>query len=112
MQDFAKLGAETVKRLLETPERFNDYAYLEAAEVVLVDEQPGLLMRWTQSTMDQGVRSFGLLMTVEEIVAAVPHDRSRPATPSDLVADLGLLVVEPHGTTAGRRQRTWLRSLG
>ena len=46
----------------------------------------------------------------EEIVAAVPHDRSRPATPSDLVADLGLLVVEPHGTAAGRRQRSLRRA--
>lgn len=112
MQDFTKLGTETVKLLLDTPERFESHAFLEAAEVVSVDEQPGILMLWTQSTMDQGVRSFGLLMTVEEIVAAVPHNRSRPATPSDLVGDLGLLVVEPHSTTAGRRQRTWFRSLG
>ncbi len=112
MTDFARLGAETVRLLRDTPERFEDHAYPETAEVVVVDDQPGVLMLWTQSTVDQGVRSFGLLMTVEELVAAIPHDRSRPAKAGDLVGDLGLLVVEPHATTAAPRQRTWIRSLG
>ena len=50
-------------------------------------------------------RHFGLLVTVEELAI---HDEGDVDA---LLADLYVMVIEPHGTVADEWRRTWFRSL-
>ena len=72
-----------------------DNAVIESAEAVVdVEGQIGLGLRWTQTTTDQGVRTFGLTIAIEDLL----HHRSIPgsADPEEALRDLLLAVVEPH----------------
>lgn len=72
-----------------------DNAVIESAEAVVnVEGRIGLALRWTQATTDQGVRRFGLTITIEDLL----HHRSIPgsADPDEALRDLLLAVVEPH----------------
>jgi hypothetical protein len=79
---------------------------LESVEPALVDGTEGLALLWEQRTVDQGLRRFGLLATVEEI------ERLAATNSGDLLlSDLHLMLVEPHATEADEASRTWFRSV-
>ena len=71
---------------------------------ILVEGSEGLVVLWTRTTTDQGAGHFGLLVTVEELAT---HDEGDVDT---LLADLYVMVIEPHGTVADECSRTWFRS--
>lgn len=73
---------------------------------VFIDGSPGIELRWTQVTYDQGMRRFGLLATEQDLLSGA----MRPDLDT-VMADLRLLVTEPHHAPAGPATRTWLRSL-
>jgi hypothetical protein len=89
----------------------DQYAVIDAVDVAVVDGQPGLVMEWSQVTFDQGARKFGLILTGQELLT--PPEAWPLPDDDDLGNVLGairLLVVEPHGTSAGRNARTWFRT--
>lgn len=81
-------------------------ACLEGYERVLVGDAPGLLVRWSQATEDQGLRRFGVIATGDEFMRLLDDD---PAVVR--LTDLHLMLEEPHGTSADAETRTWFRSV-
>lgn len=72
-----------------------DNAVIDSAEAVVnVEGRIGLALRWTQTTMDQGVRTFGLTITIEDLL--YHRSTAGSADPEEALADLLLAVVEPH----------------
>jgi hypothetical protein len=100
--DNFQLVVETLRAWTPEPDEF---CWIEAVEEAVVDGQSGLIVLWSQSTSDQGVRAFGLIATADEIVrVALTNDGEFQ------LSDLHLMLVEPHGTAADNRTRTWFRS--
>jgi hypothetical protein len=97
---------DIVARMRTWKRPLDEFSAVESASPAVVDGMEGLVVLWTQTTTDQGVRHFGLLVTVEELVV---HDEGDADT---LLADLYLMVIEPHGTVADECSRTWFRSFG
>jgi hypothetical protein len=62
------IAFEVAQRLLNWTPSTVDHAFIENVEVVAVDGLVGLDIRWTQVTSDQGLRRFGLLTTVSELL--------------------------------------------
>ena len=84
----------------------DEFTLIESVEAAMVDERDGLTVQWTQKTLDQGVRRFGLVVTTDEVASCAAQsglDR--------VLADLHLMLVEPHATEADEHARTWFRSL-
>jgi hypothetical protein len=108
-----EVAVETVVTSLRAWDPAPDqFAILDAVEAAVVDSQPGLVVTWTQATFDQGVRKFGLIVTGRELLEPDEWSRSDedPAL-GNVLAAIRLLVIEPHGTSAGRGARTWFRTL-
>ena len=82
------------------------YSKIESVEVALVDGLYGLVLLWSQDTLDQGVRRFGLVATAEEIERLAATNGGEL-----LLSDLHLMLVEPHSTEADEQTRTWFRSV-
>lgn len=93
-----------VGALRELPPKLDSYSQLDGAELVWLVDQPAVSMTWTQTTSDQGVRQFGLMVTVHELRDLVVTDDYR-----DWVGRLWLAIDEPHGTTAAEDVRTWFQ---
>ena len=85
----------------------DEFTVVEAVERVVIDGREGLVILWTQRTLDQGVRQFGLLADGGELAAYVESGGVER-----VLADLHLMVVEPHSTTADANTRTWFTSVG
>lgn len=83
-----------------------DNAVVESVERVVVGEEPGLVLLWSQTTYDQGLRRFGFMTTGRKLLERYGGDRFDTA-----IADLRLLVIEPHGTSADHHTRTWFRDV-
>lgn len=81
-------------------------AWLEGYERALVEDAPGLLVRWSQQTEDQGLRRFGVVASAEEFIRLLDDDPSVVQ-----LTDLHLMLEEPHGTLADAAMRTWYRSV-
>jgi hypothetical protein len=103
-----ELARVTVEALLHKAPEFDDYSVLESAEVIWLEDQPGVSITWTQTTSDQGVRKFGLIMTVAEMRSSL-HGSDMPSDFDGWMLDLRLAVEEPHGTSATEGVRTWFR---
>ena len=89
------IALDLVARLRAWSPGPGDNAVIESADAVVDTEgRIGLELRWTQTTTDQGVRKFGLTSSIQELL----HERSIPGSPDpeEALADLRLLVVEPH----------------
>jgi hypothetical protein len=98
-----QLVVDTLRAWSPRPE---ELCRVEAVEEALVDGARGLVLLWTQTTTDQGLRAFGLIATADEMVRlAATNGGEFP------LSDLHLMLVEPHGTTADERSRTWFRSV-
>ena len=104
-----ELARAAVDALLRLPRQFSEYSRLEGAEVIWLEGRPGVVMTWTQTTLDQGFRRFGLLMTVEEMLGSL-HGSGLPSDFDGIMFDLTLAVDEPHGTNSPADARTWFRS--
>jgi hypothetical protein len=98
------LVEDLVARMRTWKRPLDEFSEIESAEFAVVDGSEGLVVLWTQTTTDQGVRHFGLLVTVEELAI---HDEGGVDT---LLSDLFVIVSEPHGTVADECSRTWFRS--
>ncbi|MCW3101448.1 MAG: hypothetical protein JWL77_7066 [Chthonomonadaceae bacterium] len=97
---------ELVDTLRSAGPELDAHSKIESIEVALVDGACGIVVLWSQDTLDQGVRRFGLVATAEEF--------KRLALTNDgefLLSDLHLMLVEPHGTRADEQTRTWFRSV-
>jgi hypothetical protein len=93
------IALELIHRLRAWSPGPGDNAAIETAEAVVDEEgQIGLALRWTQTTTDQGDRTFGLTVTVDDLL----NHRSIPgsANPDEALLDLLLAVVEPHAALA------------
>ena len=100
------IAFEVAQRLLNWTPRPVDHAFIEDVEVVAVDGLVGLDIRWTQVTSDQGLRRFGLLTTVSELL----DDRIDSEALDWATQALILAVQEPHA--APRRDvRTVFRQI-
>ena len=86
--------------------RPEDVCRVEAVEEVVVDGARGLVLLWTQITIDQGVRGFGLIAKADEIVRLAATNAGEFH-----LSDLHLMLVEPQGTRADEGSRTWFRSV-
>lgn len=113
VEDLHRLAHDTVAWFLhEWTPRPDDYAALEAAEVVeLESDGPGVLLLWIQTTYDQGQRRFGFLMSVRELLQVRPAEPERPPAAGQWLPELALMLVEPHGTPAPAAVRTWFRHI-
>lgn len=100
-----RLVEDIVARIGTWNRPLDEFSEVESAESAIVDGIEGLVVLWAQTTTDQGVRHFGLLVTVEELAI---HDEGDVDA---LLADLYVMVIEPHGTVADECSRTWFRSL-
>ena len=100
------IAFEVAQRLLNWTPSTVDHAFIEDVEVVAVDGLVGLDIRWTQVTSDQGLRRFGLLTTVSELL----DDRIDSEALDWATQALILAVQEPHA--APRRDvRTVFRQI-
>jgi hypothetical protein len=98
------LAWQLVERIRDWSQDVDEYSKIDSVECAVVDRSVGLVLLWTQHTVDQGTRSFGVLISEEEI--------ARYGTDIDrILADLRLMIMEPHGTQADENTRTWFRSL-
>jgi hypothetical protein len=86
------IAFEVAQRLLNWTPSTVDHAFIEDVEVVVVDGLAGLDIRWTQVTSDQGLRRFGLLTTVSELL----DDRIESEGLDWATQALILAVQEPH----------------
>jgi hypothetical protein len=113
VDDLHRLARDTVSWFLnDWAPRPDDYAALEAAEVVEFDSDgPGVMLLWIQTTRDQGQRKFGLLMAVHELLQARPSEPGQPSEPDQWLPELALALVEPHSTPASAAVRTWFRHI-
>lgn len=113
MDDLQRLANDTVAWFhTEWKPRPDDYAALEAAEVVEVkSEGPGVMLLWMQTTYDQGQRKFGLLMSVRELLKVWPEEAAERPGANQWLPLLALAVVEPHSTPAPAATRTWFRQV-
>ena len=82
------------------------FTVIESVERAVVDGGDGLVMLWTQRTLDQGVRRFGLIARGDELA-----DFENRGGIQRVLADLHLMAVEPHGTMADETTRTWFTSV-
>jgi hypothetical protein len=85
------IAFEVARRLLNWTPNIVDHAFIEDVEVVAVDGLVGLDIRWTQVTSDQGLRRFGLLITVSELLDRIDAGALDWATQALILA-----VQEPH----------------
>lgn len=99
------LVEQIVARIRTWERPLDEFSELESAELSFVDGTKGLVILWTQDN-DQGVRHFGLLVTADELAICDEGDVDT------LLADLRLMVMEPHATEADESTRTWFRSFG
>ena len=104
-----ELARAAVVALLRLASQFSDDCKLEGAEVVWLQGRPGVAMTWEQTTLDQGFRRFGLLMTVEEMLSSL-HGSGLPSDFEGMMFDLTLAVEEPHVTNSAGDARTWFRN--
>jgi hypothetical protein len=86
------IAFEVAQRLLSWTPSTVDHAFIEDVEVVAVDGLVGLDIRWTQVTSDQGLRRFGLMTTISELLG----DRIDPEAVDWATQALILAVQEPH----------------
>lgn len=94
---------DLVERLRGWTPRSGPYgAHVDAVEVVALDGEVGLELRWTQAVSTDSPRRFTLVMTVQELL----NRGYGGVDPVDLAAgDLTLAVEEPHAQThAGVRE--------
>ena len=82
------------------------YTTIESIELAVVDGVQGLALLWSQRTVEQGLRRFGLIATAEEVERLAATNAGEL-----LLSDLHLMLIEPHGTTASAGTRTWFRSV-
>ena len=74
---------------------------VEAAErVEVAGEGPGVAVLWSRTTREQGLRRFGLLLSVRAF--DVPG-----VTTDVIVRNLLHMLREPHATAVSDRTRTW-----
>jgi hypothetical protein len=100
------IAFEVAQRLHNWTPNTHDQAFIEDVEVVDVDGLVGLDIRWTQVTSDQGLRRFGLLTTVSELL----DQRIEAEAPDWATQTLILAIQEPHA--APRRDvRTVFRQI-
>lgn len=104
-----ELARAAVAALLRHAPRLDDFCDLEGADVIWLDGRPGVAVTWSQTTLDQGFRRFGLLMTVHEMLRSL-HGSGLPSDADGILADLRLAVEEPHGTRSPEDARTWFRN--
>jgi hypothetical protein len=104
-----ELARAAVEALLRYAPQLDDYCELEGAEVIWLEGRPGVAVTWSQTTLDQGFRRFGLLMTVHEMLRSL-HGSSLPSDAYGILADLRLAFEEPHGTKSPEEARTWFRN--
>lgn len=86
-----EVARQAVERLRTWTPRPENFAFVESAEVVLVDGHIGLEVRWTQSSRDRHQRRFGLMTTVRELMADA--DTRDPAWAAEALL---IAVQEPH----------------
>jgi len=98
------LVAQVVARIRTWQSPVDRFSTIESVESVIVDGQEGLALLWTQTTFDQGVRQFGLLVTDAELA---PYGGGVES----IIAVLHLMVTEPLATEAENDERTWFRSM-
>jgi len=104
-----ELARAAVDALLRYAPQLDDYCELEGAEVIWLEGRPGVAVTWSQTSLDQGFRRFGLLMTVHEMLRSL-HGSGLPRDADGILADLRLAVEEPHGTKSPEDARTWFRN--
>jgi hypothetical protein len=111
--DQRRLARATVDRLLRWAPHPDDRAVLESAEVVEVaGEGPAVVVLWSQGPSGRGHGSFGLLTTVEQVLADLDAALlTQDEVEERWLGELRLLVVEPHGGPQERGAapgtRTW-----
>ena len=87
----SEVARQAVERLRAWTPRAGDFAFVESADVVMVDGHVGLEVRWTQLSRDQRQRRFGLVTTVRELMADA--DTYDPAWAAEALL---IAVQEPH----------------
>lgn len=92
---------ETLRAWSPAPE---ERCQIEAVEDAIVDGAKGLVLLWSQFTVDQRVRAFGLVATDEEVMRLAATNAGH-----FLLSDLHLMLVEPHGAAGDESTRTWFR---
>jgi hypothetical protein len=98
------LAEQIVARIGAWPNPVDEFSEIEVVESVVVDGVEGLVLLWTQTAIDQGVRKFGLIVDSEEIAGyGVGVER--------IAGELRIMVMEPQHTQAGEHARTWFRSM-
>jgi hypothetical protein len=98
------LVEQIVARIGAWPNPVDVFSEIEVVESAVVDGVEGLVLLWTQTTTDQGVRQFGLIVDGEEIAGY--------GTGVERIAgELRVMVTEPQHTQAGEHTRTWFRSM-
>lgn len=98
------LVEQVVARIRTWERPLDQFSTVESAELSVVDGTEGLVILWVHTTTDEGVRHFGLLATAAELATFHEGDVDT------LLADLRLMVMEPHHTGADEGTRTWFRS--
>ena len=102
------IAFEVARRLLNWTPSTVDHAFIEDVEVVAVDGLVGLDIRWTQVTSDQGLRRFGLLTTVSELL----DDRiDSEALDLDWATQALILAVQEPHSALRRDVRTVFRQI-
>ena len=95
--------------LLDGSAQFDENSVLESAEVVFIESEPGIQIRWTQTATDQGLRRFGLMMSMPELRTSRHGVKGLLSDFGDWTFDLALAIREPHGTNAPEHVGTWFR---
>ena len=89
------VAIHAVERLRAWTPGADDHAFVESAEVVSVDGNVGLHVRWTQLNSGEERRRFGLLTTMRELMEDADTQDGDWAAEALLIA-----VQEPHASPA------------
>ena len=100
------IAFEVAQGLLSWTPSTVDHAFIEDVEVVAVDGLVDLDLRWTQVTSDQGLRRFGLLTTVSELL-----DDRIDSEALDWATQALILAVQELHAAPRRDVRTVLRQI-
>jgi len=116
MNSHYEIASAAVAKVLAWQPQPKDHAVVESAEVIIIDDgegepSPGVEVRWRQATQDQGQRSFGLVMSVSELVDGRLTEEPGPRLADLLFGDLWLALLEPQGSAGGPNDRTVFRFL-
>jgi hypothetical protein len=101
---------DELRRVVETLRSWgpslDEFSTIESIELAVVDGVEGLVLRWQQGTLDQGLRLFGLIATGDEVVRLASTNSGELR-----LSDLHLMLVEPQHADAEPPTRTWFRSV-